>query len=98
MKAIKSREERMRVALDVCMVLFEYAKQKLMLRVVDSFDNETIVARKVKKGARLSRGSEFRKDVLFSERDEVICGIEVKDIFTEFAEHPWGVVFEFKIV
>jgi len=43
------------VALDVLVVILEYRTEELVLGVTDRFDDETVVAREVEKGARFSR-------------------------------------------
>jgi len=49
MQAIEPAEERMRVFLYMRVVLLENAEQKLVFRVSNSFDDETVVAREVEK-------------------------------------------------
>jgi len=49
MQAIEPAEERMRVFLYMRVVLLENAEQKLVFRVSNGFDDETVVAREVEK-------------------------------------------------
>ena len=81
-QAVEAREQRVRVRLHVLVVLLEDPPQELVLRVVDRFDDEAVVAREVEERARLSRRAEFRQDVLRGEREEVVGGIELEVIFS----------------
>lgn len=58
-QAIKSREKRVRVALDMCVIVFEDREEELVFRVADGLDDETIVSGKVKEGAGFAGGSEL---------------------------------------
>jgi len=59
MQAIKPAEERMRVLLHMRVVLLQDAEQKLVLRMSNGFDDETVVARKVEKRARFARRAQL---------------------------------------
>jgi hypothetical protein len=54
MKTVESRDERMRVTFDVGMIVLEDRQEEFGLRVADGFDDESVVARKVKEGSRLA--------------------------------------------
>ncbi len=54
METIEPRQESVRVLLDMIVVLFQDAKEELMLAVAYGLDDETIVAGEVEEGARLA--------------------------------------------
>jgi hypothetical protein len=80
------------------MVVPQDRKQELVFGVSDSFDDETIVAREVEEGARFAWGAEFGEDILGGEGEEVVGGVEMEVVFSEFAEDPGRVILEFEVV
>ena len=98
MQAIKPAEERMRVLLHMRVVPLQDAEQKLVLRMSNGFDDESVVARKVEKRARFARRAQLGEDVFRGEREEVVGGVELETVFAKIAENPGCVVFEFEIV
>lgn len=97
MQPIKPTQQRMRVLLDVLVILLQDLPKKLVFRVVDGLDDEAVVAAEIEERARLARRAEFRKDVLGGEGKEVVGRIEVK-VFSELAKDPGGVVLELEVV
>lgn len=59
MQSVEARKERVRVLLDVLVVLLEDLAQELVLRVSDRLDDEPVIAREVEERPRLARGTEF---------------------------------------
>lgn len=96
-EAVESREERVRIVLDVLVVLLEDAPEELVLRVPDRLDDEAVVAREVEERARLAGRAELGEDVLGGEGDEVVTRVEV-EVLAEFAKDPGGVVLELEVV
>lgn len=78
MKAVESRDECMRVTLDMLIVLLENPSEELVLVVVDRLDDEPVVPREVEERSGLARRPKFRQDVFGSERKQVIGGIEME--------------------
>ena len=54
MQAIKLREQGVGVVFDVVVVVLEYVSQKLVLGMVDGFDDILVVPRKVKETTALA--------------------------------------------
>ena len=69
-----------------------------MLGVVNGFDDEPIVSRKVEKRSRFAWRTEFRENVFGSQGKQVVRRVQVKVVLTQFSEDPWSVIFEFEIV
>jgi hypothetical protein len=78
MEAVETREERVRVALDVGVIGREERAQEAVLGVTDRLDDELEISRVVEEGARLARRAELRKDILCRERQQVVGRINVK--------------------
>jgi hypothetical protein len=97
MQSVKPRDERMRVLLDVLVVVLEDGAEELVLAVPDGLDDEAVVAGEVEERAALAGGAEFGEDVFGGEGDEVVRGVEVK-VLPKLAEDPGGVVFELEVV
>ena len=51
MQPIKPTQQRMRIRLDMLMIILQYPPQELMLRMPYSLDDEPIVPTKVKEGS-----------------------------------------------
>ena len=64
MKAVETRQQRVRVLAYVFMVVLQDLANEFVFAVVYCFDDEPVVAGKIEEGARLPRGSKFREDVL----------------------------------
>jgi hypothetical protein len=63
MQAVEPRHERMRIVLDVCMVVLKDRPEVLVFGVMDRLDDETVVPREVEEGSRLSWRPEFGQNV-----------------------------------
>jgi len=87
----------MRVLHDVFVVLLQDLPQEFVFGMSNRFDDEPIISREVEEGSRFPWRTEFREDVFRSERDEVVGRIE-EEVFAQFAEYPWSVIFELEIV
>jgi hypothetical protein len=96
-EAVESRQEGVRVLLDVLVVVLQDRAQELVLRVPDRLDDEAVVARKVEERPALARRTEFRQDVLGGEGDEVVGRVEV-EVLAQLAEDPRSIVFELEVV
>lgn len=98
MQPVKAREQRVRIRLDVVVVVLQDRPQELMLVVVDRLDDEAVVAREVEEGAGFARGAELGEDVFRGEGEEVVRRVEPEFLFPQLAEDPRRVVFEFEVV
>jgi hypothetical protein len=96
-QAIEAREERVRVGLEVHVVVLQDREQELVLAVPDRLDDEAVVARKVEERARLARRAELGQDVLGGEREQVVGRIEAEEL-ADVAEDPGRVVLELEVV
>ena len=96
-QAIEAREQRVRVRLEVHVVVLQDREQELVLAVPDRLDDEAVVAREVEERARLARRAELGQDVLGGEREQVVGRIEAEEL-ADVAEDPGRVVLEFEVV
>ena len=70
MKAVEAGEQRVRVALDVFVVLTEDAAEEFVFIVMDGLDDEAIVAREMEERARLAGRAKLERMYLtVSERE-----------------------------
>ncbi|KAG9796248.1 SAICAR synthase-like protein, partial [Aureobasidium melanogenum] len=87
MQPIKLADQRVGIVQHMAVVVPQNLSQKLMLGVMDGFDNVFVVAGKIKKRARLSRTAQFRQDVFASQTDQIVGWIETKGC-PEMPENP----------
>jgi hypothetical protein len=66
MQAVKLGKKRVRVLLNVVVVVLQYLPEELVLGMVDSFDNVLVVAGEIEKAAALAGRAELREDVFAS--------------------------------
>lgn len=78
-------------------VILENLAEKLVLAMVNSFDDVLVISGKVEKASTLSRRPELRENVLSCQRHEVIGWIET-EARTQMAEDPRSVVLKLEIV
>jgi hypothetical protein len=97
-KSVEAGEQRVRVALDVLVIILEDRPEELVLRMRDGLDDESIVTGEVKEGARLSRRPKLRQNVLGRERQEIIRGVKMEMLLAQVAENPRSVILELKVV
>lgn len=69
-----------------------------MFGVVNGFDDKSVVAGKVEKGARFAWRSEFGENVLCCEGKKVICGVYPKKFLAESAKNPWGIILKLEVI
>jgi hypothetical protein len=98
METVEPRHERMRVVLDVRMVIFEDRPEVLVFGVVNGLDDEAVVSRKVEEGSRLSWRSEFGQDVFRRQGQQIVGRIQVKVIFPQFSKDPRRIILELEVV
>jgi hypothetical protein len=98
METVEPREKRMRIALDVGMIVGQDGSKELVLGVGDRLDDEAVVSREVEERARFARRPELGEDVLGGEGEEVVGCVEVEVGVSEVAEDPRSVVFELEVV
>ena len=97
MQAIKLGEQSVRVLLYVVVVVLEDFAEELVFAVVDGFDDVLVISGEIEEASTLSRGAKFGKDILASQRDEIICRIETKD-GAEMSKDPRRVILEFEVI
>ena len=86
------------VALYVLVISLEHGAQELVFGMTDGLDNEAVVTRVVEERARFAWGTEFRKNVLGGQGEEVVCRIDVEVGLTKLAKDPWCVIFELEVI
>lgn len=88
----------MRIPANVVMVVFQNLADEFVFSVVYRFDDEPVIAGKIKERARLPGGPEFRENILLRQRKEVIRRIEVEALLPEVSENPRCIILELEIV
>lgn len=98
MKAVEARQQCVRIALDVLVVLLEDRPEEFVFGMRDGLDDEPIIAGKVEEGTRFPRRSQLGENVLGSEREQVVRWIQVEVLLAKVSEYPWRVILEFEVV
>lgn len=96
-KTVKLRKQRVGILPNMVVVILEDPPEELVLGMVDGLDDVLIVSRKIEKASTLAGRSQFGKNVLASQRHQVVRRVDLERL-PQMAEHPGRVVLELEVV
>jgi hypothetical protein len=97
MKSVKLGEKSIRVIYDVIIIVFQDLAKKLVLAVMNGFDNVLVIPREVEEATTLPWGPKLGKNVLPSERHQIIGRVQPKK-GTKMSKDPGRIVLELEVV
>lgn len=97
MQSIELGKERIRVFLDVGVIVAQYLAEEDVFTMVNGLDDVLVIAGKVKETATLARRTKLGENIFARQGNEIVGGIETK-YGSQLPKDLRGIVFKLEII